>query len=115
MNFGDWEGKPLEVIEHDPELQRFWQNPAGVQPPQGEAFDDFQQRVLQTWQHWLKHDAEVGKHYLMVTHGGVIRVLLAHFLGMPTPKMWCWDMPYASWSRVSHLVGFPTRVMFLNR
>ncbi|MDQ6961051.1 MAG: alpha-ribazole phosphatase family protein [Mariprofundaceae bacterium] len=115
MNFGDWEGQPLEAIEHDPELQRFWKDPTEVCPPNGEAFDDFQQRVLHTWHDWLEHDAEAEKHYLIVTHGGVIRILLAHFLGMPSPKLWAWDMPYASWSRVSHLKGFPTRVMFINR
>jgi len=116
MDFGDWEGVPLQSIEHETELQRFWRNPEGVQPPNGEAFNAFVHRVTHTWEQWLKHDVtQQNGHYLIVAHGGVIRVLLAHILGMPMSQLWAWHMPYASWSRISLRQGFPSRVMFVNR
>lgn len=115
MDFGDWEGVNLQEIEDEPELKRFWNNPVGVCPPNGESFDDFVTRVTRIWQCWLTHDAQAGNHYLIVAHGGVIRVLLAYFLGMPMPNLWSWHMPYASWSRVSILQDFPARVIFVNR
>lgn len=115
MDFGAWENRDMQELEaeHGELLQRFWQSPVGVHPPGGEAFEHFAGRVLEAWGAWL-HGAS-GEHRLLVAHGGVIRVLLAHLLDMPLPAMWRLHLPYASWSRVSLLDGHQPRLLFLNR
>ncbi len=81
INFGDWEGKTAAQI--DPQLlARFYANPTTFYPPNGEHFIDFQQRVLHAWQLLLQQHQ--GKRILIVTHAGVIRIILAHILGMDT-------------------------------
>jgi len=115
LNFGAWENLGLDQLEaeHGPLLQQFWQSPVGIHLPEGEAFDSFAARVIESWQSWL-HGAS-GEHRLLVAHGGVIRVLLAHIMDMPMSSLWRLDLPYASWSRVSLLEGHHPRVLFMNR
>lgn len=81
INFGDWEGlTPLEAQTTTPELfTRFQANPEGLTPPKGEAFNAFRQRVLDAFD-CLTSDAE--SHTLLVTHGGVMRVILSAVLGL---------------------------------
>ncbi|MDX8396167.1 MAG: alpha-ribazole phosphatase [Mariprofundaceae bacterium] len=115
MDFGDWENRGFDELESEygDLLHQFWQSPVGLCPPGGEAFEVFTQRVITGWQQWLA-DAS-GEHRLLVAHGGVIRVLLAHLLGMPMAHLWRLHLPYASWSRVSLLQGEQPRLLFMNR
>jgi len=115
MNFGAWENLGFDKLEaeHGALLQQFWQSPVGICPPQGEPFDAFAIRVRKAWQTWVNTDA--GNHRLLVAHGGVIRVLLAHVMDMPMSALWRLHLPYASWSRVSLLEGHQPRVLFINR
>lgn len=112
MDFGDWEGRGAQAIDQTTLLQ-FWENPVGFCPPHGEPFDDFAARVLQSWLTWVS--TAHGGHRLLVVHGGVIRVLLAHFLDMPLASISRLHVPYASWSRVSLLEGESPRVLFMNK
>jgi len=115
MDFGAWENRGFAELEaeYGEMLHRFWQSPVGIQPPEGEAFDSFTVRVVESWDTWL--EGASGEHRLLVAHGGVIRVLLAHLLDMPMPAIWRLHLPYASWSRVSLLQGQMPRVLFMNR
>ena len=81
IDFGEWEGlTPLEARAATPELfTRFQANPEGLAPPKGEAFNAFRQRVLNAFD-CLTRDAE--SHTLLVTHGGVMRVILSAVLGL---------------------------------
>jgi len=115
MDFGAWENRNFAELEaeYGEILHRFWQSPVGIHPPEGEAFDSFAVRVVESWEAWL--DGASGEHRLLVAHGGVIRVLLAYLLDMPLPAIWRLSLPYASWSRVSLLEGQQPRVLFMNR
>jgi len=115
MDFGDWENRSFDELEKEygALLRQFWQSPVGIQPPGGEGFEDFSQRVIQGWNRWIESDC--GNCRLLVAHGGVIRVLLAHLLGMPMSALWRLHLPYASWSRISLCAGHPPRIMFINR
>lgn len=115
MDFGAWEDRSFDELqaEHGALLQRFWASPEGMRPPGGELFDDFAERVISCWRSWLA-DAS-GAHRLLVAHGGVIRVLLAHLLQMPMRALWRLHLPHASWSRVSLCAGHPPRLLFVNR
>ena len=99
--FGDWEGRTSENIMADtPEaLNRFWSDPVRYPPPGGEAITEFRQRVSSAWQDWQTQAA--GKRVLVVCHGGVIRMLLAEVMGIPTERSFsALTVPYACRSRI---------------
>jgi len=115
MDFGAWENRSFDELEteYGALLHRFWQSPVGIQPPDGELFESFSQRVIAGWDSWTASDA--GARRLLVAHGGVIRVLLAHVLDMPMSALWRLHLPYASWSRISLCEGHQPRLLFMNR
>jgi len=113
LDFGAWEGKTAAEIKEQELLSRFMENPDGVEIPDGESFNGFSQRVIEAWESWLV-DAS-GEHRLLVAHGLVIRILLAHLLGLPRSHIWRLALSYGSWSRVSLLQGEQPRLLFFNR
>ena len=81
IDFGDWEGKTAAQI--NPQLlAQFYADPFNFSVPNGEHFDNFQQRIVEAWQASLK--THKGKRILLITHAGVIRVILAYILGIET-------------------------------
>ncbi len=100
IGFGDWEGlSPTKLHEQDPEGQaRFWADPLSYTPPRAEPMADFRKRVIGAWQALIeRHHSE---HLLIVGHGGLIRVVLAHLLEMPLQGFNRLYVPYASITRV---------------
>ncbi|MCK5666628.1 MAG: alpha-ribazole phosphatase family protein [Thiotrichaceae bacterium] len=95
INFGQWEGRLIEQIAADAknELARFWQNPVENTPPDGEPVLDFQKRVISFWHELIA--AQRGKNCLLLTHGGVQKMILAEVLGMPVHAMHNIEVPYA--------------------
>ena len=65
----------------------------GEHPPGGERLSVFAERVLSAWDRWLPEMS--GGRWLLVVHGGVIRVLLAHVLGMSLSNLLRIEVPYA--------------------
>lgn len=118
IDFGLWEGRTVaEVYQQQPrDVENFWQDPLMYSPPDAETLIDFQQRVVQAWQSLLieKH----GQHVLLVTHGGVMRMILAHILVMPLRPLSRIAVPEAALSRVQifHQPGKPDwpQVIFMN-
>ncbi|MCL9774796.1 histidine phosphatase family protein [Vibrio methylphosphonaticus] len=78
MYFGDVDGVPFDTMSTQEwqNLEPFWENPAQTSLPNAESLCDFHTRVVRAWASLstLKQDT------LVVTHGGVIRVILAHLL-----------------------------------
>lgn len=101
VNFGAWEGKTTaEVIAAEGnKLSRFWEDPVANTPPGGETIIDFNQRVIEGWQHW--RDTLAGQRALVVCHGGVIRMILADVMGIPLKKSFgAVSVPFACRSRI---------------
>lgn len=86
MHFGDWEGISIqEIYAKEPEvLAQFWQQPTQFSPPNAETMLVFHDRVLQASQNiqrlMLKNNWQ---HALVVTHGGVIKLLKCLALNQP--------------------------------
>lgn len=80
MDFGDWEGRSWDDIPR-PELDAWAADVAGYAPPGGESPRQLQQRALAFVAGLTVPEAVV------VTHAGVIRVLVAHCRGLP-PERW---------------------------
>lgn len=100
IHFGAWEGRnAADIFASDGQLLgKFLANPDDHTPPDGEPLSEFRQRVLQGWQR-LVADSEVN-HLLLVSHGGPIRVIIAHILGMPNKKLLSLEIPHAGISRI---------------
>ncbi len=94
--FGAWEGRAAHQIPAA-ELAGFWNDPAVFTPPGGEPFADFRARVLRAWSE-LETTSEA--HSLLVTHGGVIRVLIAAVLRMPDEAALLLEVPHACLTRI---------------
>ncbi|MCG5493075.1 histidine phosphatase family protein [Ectothiorhodospira variabilis] len=100
MHFGTWEGRTAaDLMESEPEaLGKFWQDPLNHIPPGAEPLVDFRERVLQAWQEALAR-VEAGPQ-LLVTHGGVIRLILLHVQQRPLSDLLKLDVPHACVYRI---------------
>ncbi len=99
-DFGDWEGlSPKEILEEDgTKLHDWWKAPTRVIPPGGEAFLDFRSRVLKAFNEIVS--THQGQELLLITHAGVIRVILMHILGMQDENLFRLNVDYASMSKI---------------
>lgn len=94
MHFGHWDGVAFDHLgDNWPELEAFWHSPSVIAPPAGETLEVFAQRVIQSWEWLAKNNS--GQHQLIVCHGGVIRIILAHILQI--------DWRNASWFKQLHI------------
>lgn len=82
LHFGEWEGRHASelMLTHADDLGRFWADPYGFTPPAAESLLCFEQRVSNVVEALYRRHA--GEHLLLVTHGGVIRLLLARARGL---------------------------------
>lgn len=87
LHFGDWEGRTAaQLMETDERgLGLFWNDPYGYTPPNGEPMTTFAARVQMGIQR-LRAEYD-GQRLLVVTHGGVIRLLLAQARGLPREQL----------------------------
>ena len=78
MHFGDWEALSTQYIyENEPELlANFWQQPTLFSPPNAETMQNFHLRVINGLTDIQQQmQANHWQHALLVTHGGVIKLL----------------------------------------
>ncbi|VVO64206.1 Adenosylcobalamin/alpha-ribazole phosphatase [Pseudomonas fluorescens] len=87
LHFGAWEGQSAAALmETDAEaLGLFWADPYSFTPPQGEPVSDFSSRVLSAVARL--HSTYAGERVLLVSHGGVMRLLLAQARGLPREQL----------------------------
>jgi len=73
LNFGDWEGETWDTV--DRAASETWMKDfVNLAPPNGETMLEMETRVLKFWDGLLQRPSA---HVALVTHGGVIRILLA--------------------------------------
>ncbi|MGB5830944.1 MAG: histidine phosphatase family protein [Thiohalocapsa sp.] len=95
-DFGAWEGLSAEQIPIE-DLSRFWADPLGYDPPNAESFADFHERISQGWRELLADDLA---HPLIVTHGGVVRVIVGEVLGLRADRLLLLEVPTACSTRL---------------
>lgn len=77
-DFGDFDGVPFDQLQSQwSKLEQFWRAPDEGTLPGAEPLGAMYHRVSEGWNSLLALDAS---RILVVTHGGVIRLLLAHIL-----------------------------------
>ena len=77
--FGDWDGIPWP---ENKAAETFFGNPVLASPPGGESFARCASRALLAVQGALEGDAAT----LILAHGGPLRAILAHFMGLPLDR-----------------------------
>lgn len=94
MNFGNWISKTSQAIWATDQvgLQQLWSDPLSFTAPQGESMQTFIERVTEAWADLTQLYA--GQRVLLITHGGVIRVLLAHSLGIGYAQTLRFELAY---------------------
>ncbi len=95
IHFGAWEGKTAaELFAACPEhLARFWNDPVNHPPPEAENLLSFETRVLAVWREYSALASR--ERVLMITHGGVIRVIVGHMQGLAWPERLGMKVPHA--------------------
>jgi alpha-ribazole phosphatase len=87
LHFGAWEGQSaaalMETAAHA--LGLFWADPYGFTPPEGEPVTQFSARVLEAVERL--HHNYAGERVLLISHGGVMRLLLARARGLPREQL----------------------------
>ncbi len=106
-NFGQWEGLTFdECRERHPEEFSAWvENPLQFSPAGGESTLAVRDRVVPAVESLLKFHR--GEAFAVVSHGGVNRVLLCHFLGAPLENIFRIDQSFGAVNRVDFWDDFP--------
>jgi broad specificity phosphatase PhoE len=101
LDFGEWVGlSQQEIMARDPELlQQYYFQPRRFHAPGGESMELFMERVHQGWENMLTSCA--GKRVLILTHTGVIRVVIGKALDLLYQKTLRFEVDYARFSRFS--------------
>ena len=97
MNYGDWSGKKLRTLSKDKRWNNVQNKPSTFTFPQGESFKQMRRRV-----EGLIRDLSAQKGpILLVTHGDIIKMILAASLGLPIDKFQSFVAEPASISAIS--------------
>jgi len=96
INFGNWEGLTWQRIQElDKAYAHRWAEAYPKLPaPNGESFADFQTRVIAEVTEILNSSDR--RQAAVVTHGGVMRVVLQVMCGLPENEAWELTKPYCS-------------------
>jgi broad specificity phosphatase PhoE len=97
--FGEWEGLSWQEIElRDQVYARRWSKVYPDLPaPGGEFFEAFQSRVLRAVEHLLAVTSQ--RCAAVVTHAGVMRVVMRSLCGLEEQEAWERTKPYCAFFR----------------
>ena len=80
VRYGDWEGKKIEKLASKPEWHAVQHYPSRFQFPKGEALREVQFRAIQAIEALnTKHEDD---NIVVVSHADLIKLVLAHYLGV---------------------------------
>jgi broad specificity phosphatase PhoE len=81
IDFGSWTGRTFEQLDTDPRWQEWNAHRGSAAVPGGEEMRGIQERAGQALQRLAARHS--GEHVAVVSHGDVIRAVLASCLGVP--------------------------------
>ena len=89
MDFGAWEGLTYEELMQFPAYSEWLEDPTNMHPPEGESWQQFEKRVndflaeleSRALQLAEEKESDLPVSVLVVTHGGVIRQMIASLTG----------------------------------
>jgi probable phosphoglycerate mutase len=84
VDFGEWTGRTLAELDAAPEWKAFNNFRSGARIPGGESMTEVLARALTELGHLGRTHGESGQLVAIVSHGDVLRALIAHYLGIAT-------------------------------
>jgi alpha-ribazole phosphatase len=95
-NFGEWEGMTFGEIEKKwPDAFRAWaDNPLKFSPVGGESTLEARNRVMPAFNKIIDQHKE--QSIVIVSHGGVIRIILCELLGIPLENIFRIEQDFAA-------------------
>lgn len=113
IKFGDWQGLHMDEVKRKwAELWHEWRvDPSNLTLPNGESLKEVTERSLSAFERIVESNQE--KQVVIVTHDVVIKVLVAHVLGVSNRIYRRFDISNASLSMIRVLKGNP-RLAMLN-
>jgi len=97
ISFGDWELQTYAAIGQAA-LDRWADDPLGHRPPGGESAADMSTRVLGFLDELLAQRTD--EAVVIVAHGGPLRVIAGHLLGLPPERWLALDFAHARLTRI---------------
>lgn len=105
LDFGDWDGKPVEALRADPaiaaHLDAVYGDADAPAPPGGESWRALEARTLRALDRLL--DAGASESTVVIAHGGSIRAALSLSCGLPFASTWAVRIDYGT--RVTLEIG----------
>jgi probable phosphoglycerate mutase len=84
VDFGEWTGRTLVDLDSSPEWRSFNSFRSGARIPGGESMTEVLARALTELGHLRRTHGKSGQLVAVVSHGDVLRAVIAHYLGAPT-------------------------------
>lgn len=106
LNYGDWTGESINKIRGLDSWDRYNQSRSTSMPPGGESLTQVQARALDALQRILSRGVEAALTIAIVSHGDVIRALLALVLGIPLDYVHRFKISPASISEIAFDVSY---------
>ena len=111
IGVGDWINRYWQDFADDPAKRDWYTQPDLARPSGGETLREVQHRAVAAVEQVI--DSQQDKPYVFVSHGDVIRAILAHYLHV--------DLAIIRQARIDHvsvsgleLTGHATQLLFLN-
>jgi broad specificity phosphatase PhoE len=113
IDFGDWTGRSLAELDQLPDWRRFNSFRSGGRIPGGENMAEVLARALQALDRMRQLHPNSGEIVGVVSHGDVLRLLVAHALGSSLDLMQRFELSPASLS-ILDLESYGPRLLLLN-
>jgi alpha-ribazole phosphatase/probable phosphoglycerate mutase len=114
-NFGIWEGMTFDEIKekHLDEFEAWSQNPLKHSPPNGESTLEVKDRLIKAMEkimedaRWKRKEKGSSINIAIVAHGGVNRIILCHFLGIPLENIFRIEQDFGCLNVIEFYDGYP--------
>jgi len=83
VRYGEWTGQSLKRLARTRLWRVVQQQPSQMEFPEGETFRAVQSRAVEAVEHLAREHAKSKGLVACVSHGDVIKLIVAHYLGMP--------------------------------
>lgn len=111
INFGDWDGQPLDTLQQHPSWTPWRKDPSCFTPHGAESYLAFRQRIKTA----TEQCRQPGRRLLLVSHAGVARALLADLLNLDWSQAGQLALSPAGWLEFSLLPAHPAYLLHLQQ
>lgn len=112
-NFGEWEGMSFDEIrrKYPYEFDSWAGNPLRFSPISGESTTEVKERTMKALDDIIA--AHNGQSIALISHGGVIRIILCQILGIPLENIFRIEQDYSALNIIEYRDKYPV-VRLLN-